>query len=53
MLSKTIECLSMPMLVHKEGGFLLFHLLFGIVYGLFRAVPLFTRGDVKEYFNLI
>ena len=31
MLSKTIECLSMLLICHKEGGFFLFCLLFGVV----------------------
>ena len=30
--SKTIECLSMPLVTHKEGGFSLFRLLLEVVF---------------------
>ena len=61
MLSKTIECLSMSLLVHTEGGFSLFHLLWVVsgtfqtflaCYGLFRVIPLFTSHKVTECFDL-
>ena len=62
MLSKTIECLSRPLVAHKEESFFLFHLLFGVVsgslqsflacYGLFRFVSLFTSDDVIECFDV-
>ena len=62
MLSKTIEFLSMSLVAHKEGGFSLLSLLFGVVsgsfkpvlalYGLFRIVPLFRSDDVTECFDL-
>ena len=60
-LSKTIQCLSMSLVVHKKGGFSLFRLMFGVVfgssrpalacYGLFRIVLPFTSDDVTECFE--
>ena len=53
--------LSMSLLTYKEEGFSLFHLLcvgsdtfqtFRACYGLFPVVPLFTSGEVTEYFDL-
>ena len=62
MLSKTIECLSMSLAAHKEGGFSLFRLLFEVVsgsfqpvlacYGFFRVVPLFKSDDITKIFGL-
>ena len=62
-LSKNIHSMSINVLVtHKEGGFSLFCLLFGVVSGLFQpvlacysllqVVPRFTRDDVTECFDL-
>ena len=60
-LSKTIQCLSMSLVVHKKGGFSLFRLMFGVVfgssrpalacYGLFQIVLPFTSDDVTECFE--
>ena len=61
-LSKSIEFLSILLIAHKEGGFTLFHLLFGVVsgtfqailafYGLFQVVPLLTSDGVTECFDV-
>ena len=61
MLSKTIECLSMPLVVNRKKGFSLFHL-FGVgpgsfqrvlaCYGLFLVVSLFTSDNITECFDL-
>ena len=62
MLSKTIECLSMSLVAHKEGGFFfLFYLLFGVVfgsfqsflacYGFFWVIPPFTTNNIIECFD--
>ena len=40
MLSKTIECLSMSLVAHKEGGFFFFVLL--VVWSCFWLVPVFS-----------
>ena len=60
MLSKNIECLSTSLVTNKEGDFLWFCLLFGVVpgslqpvlacYGLLRVDPLFRSDDVTYFF---
>ena len=62
MLLKTVECLSMSLVVHKERDFSLFHLVIGVAsgtfqpfaacYGLFRVVPLVTTDEVTDCFDL-
>ena len=60
MLSKNIECLSTSLVTNKEGDFLWFCLLFGVVpgslqpvlacHGLLRVDPLFRSDDVTYFF---